>query len=169
ADRDSQLRRDFDGSVVHLVDGIQKSGRIAAFIADGQEKYLASPAFADAIDALVAKVLRQIQDNLEEHPDEAAEFMAGAIADFADSLLEDPALQDDLNERLVAAAGAFVEAARPAIVVYITQVIEEWESDDLVERVEREVGYDLQFIRINGAVLGALVGGTLHLITSAAH
>ncbi|MEO1495327.1 MAG: DUF445 domain-containing protein [Pseudomonadota bacterium] len=169
ADRDSALRRDFDGSVVHLVDGIQKSGRIAAFIAEGQEKYLASPAFAAAIDALVAKVLRQIQDNLEAHPDGAADFMAGAIADFAESLLDDPALQDDLNERLVAAAGAFVEAARPAIVAYITQVIEEWESDDLVARVEREVGYDLQFIRINGAVLGALVGGVLHVITSAAH
>lgn len=169
ADRDSQLRRDFDGSVVHLVDGIQKSGRIAAFIAEGRETYLASPAFADAIDTLVEKVLRQIQDNLEEHPDGATEFLAAGIAEFAESLLEDPALQDNLNERLVAAAGTFVEAARPAIVVYITRVIEEWESDDLVDRVEREVGYDLQFIRINGAVLGAVVGGTLYLLTSAVH
>ncbi len=169
ADRDSALRRDFDGSVIHLVDGIQKSGRIAAFIADGQEKYLASPAFAAAIDTLVAKILRQIQDKLDEHPDGAAEFMAGAIAEFAESLLDDPALQEELNERLVAGAGAFVEAARPAIVAYITQVIEEWKSDDLVARVEQEVGYDLQFIRINGAVLGALVGGALHLITSGLH
>lgn len=169
ADRGSTLRRDFDGSVVQLVDGIEKSGRIAAFIAEGQDKYLASPAFAAAIDTLVAKVLLQIQESLAEHPDDAAEFMAGAIADFAESLLDDPTLQEDLDARLVAGAGAFVEAARPAIVAYITKVIEEWESDDLVARVEREVGYDLQFIRINGAVLGALVGGALHVITSAAH
>ena len=169
ADRDSALRQGFDGSVVTLVDGIQKSGRIAAFLLEAQDRYIDSPGFAAAIDAVLGKALQQFRDKLAENPDTIAGHVADAIRQFAEGLLDDQAMQEKLNTRLVSGAGSLVEAARPAIVAYTTKVIEEWESDDLVARVEREVGHDLQFIRINGAVLGALVGGALHMITSAAH
>ena len=44
--------------------------------------------------------------------------------------------------------------------------MENWESAELVEQMERSVGKDLQFIRINGTLVGGLVGLTLHFLTS---
>lgn len=168
-DRESTLRKDFDRSVTQLVDAIQQSGRIAAFIGEAADKWGESPAFATAVDAVVEKVLDTIRESLEENPDRATDVMADALSAFAENLRHDAALQERLNERLVSGAAPLLEAGRPAIVAYIAKVIEEWESDDLVAYVEREVGRDLQFIRINGAVLGALVGGALHVATSFAH
>lgn len=48
---------------------------------------------------------------------------------------------------------------RPAISVYVADVLTSWEPAELNARFEAEVGPDLQYIRVNGAVLGALVGG----------
>ena len=45
---------------------------------------------------------------------------------------------------------------------YVADVIAGWQPDELIARFEAQIGPDLQFIRINGAVLGALIGGLLY-------
>ena len=163
--RDSSLRRDFDASLIHLASELHDSGRIEKFIVDSQQTYIESDAFTQAVDNVIRTVLTKIRENFENNPDQAAGLIAKAITDFADVLLKDPDLERQLNARITTAAHAVVERIRPAVVAYVTQIIEEWDTDDLVMRMENEVGRDLQFIRINGAVLGALVGGGLHVLT----
>jgi len=163
--RDSELRRDFDASLVHLASELHDSGRIEQFIIESQETYIETEAFSDAVGNVIRSVLTKIRENFEHNPDQAADLISKAITDFAGTLLQDSDLERQLNERLTSAAQSVAEAIRPVVVSYVTQIIEEWDTDDLVERMENEVGRDLQFIRINGAVLGALVGGCLHVIT----
>ena len=50
---------------------------------------------------------------------------------------------------------------RPAIGGYVAEVIADWQPHGLIARFEAELGPDLQYIRINGAVLGALIGGAI--------
>ena len=163
--RDSELRRDFDASLVHLASELHDSGRIEQFIIESQETYIETEAFSDAVGNVIRSVLTKIRENFEHNPDQAADLISKAITDFAGTLLQDSDLERQLNERLTSAAQSVAEAIRPVVVSYVTQIIEEWDTDDLVERMENEVGRDLQFIRINGAVLGALVGGCLHVVT----
>ena len=47
------------------------------------------------------------------------------------------------------------------IAAYVEDVIAGWAPEELNARFEEEIGPDLQFIRINGAVLGAMIGGAL--------
>ena len=56
---------------------------------------------------------------------------------------------------------------RPALGGYVADVIAGWEPDELIARFEAELGPDLQYIRVNGAVLGALIGGLLFAICAA--
>jgi len=165
SDRNSGLRRGFDQSIVRLVDELHMSGRISAFIEEGRERYLDSPEFASAIDRVLETVLSRIEEFIEKDGDRAVALLAEAFTEIASMLREDPALERDLNARLMAGIEAVLQDARPVARAYIAEVIETWDSDDLVSRVETEVGRDLQFIRINGAVLGAFVGGALHIVT----
>ena len=169
SDRESALRQDFDASVLHLVENFHETGRISGFIEEGRDKYLDSPEFAAAVEKVIASVLEKIQRNLEQDPDRAADLISKGISEFADVLLKDAELENSLNQRLFGGIATILDTVRPAVVTYITKIIEDWNSDDLVERMENEVGRDLQFIRINGAVLGAFVGGTLHVVTSLFH
>ena len=41
---------------------------------------------------------------------------------------------------------------------FVAQVVEGWDTRDIVERLELQVGPDLQYIRVNGALVGGLVG-----------
>jgi uncharacterized membrane-anchored protein YjiN (DUF445 family) len=169
SDQKSPLRQDFDRSIIGLVDELHGSGRISAFIEEGRERYLDSPEFALALDRVIEAALTRIQDFLEEDRERADALVASAFLEIAAMLRADPAFERDLNARLVAGLGTVLTDLRPAVMAYITEVIETWDSDDLVSRIESEVGHDLQFIRINGAVLGALVGGMLHVMTSFWH
>ena len=169
ADRDSKLRHDFDNSIVFMVETFHETGRITEFIEEGREQYMASPEFSSSVDKVIASVLTKIQKNVQEKPDQAADLISDAIAEFAQMLLDRQDLEEQLSDRLLAGMTTLLESIRPPIVVYITRVIEEWDSAELVDRMEREVGRDLQFIRINGAVLGAFVGGLLFVLTGSFH
>ena len=64
----------------------------------------------------------------------------------------------ELNRRIRAGALHLVLAYRLEIGGYIERGVRNWDSTTLVERLELQVGKDLQFIRINGTLVGGLVG-----------
>lgn len=166
SDRDSGLRQGFDQSIIRLVDELHTSGRVSALIEDGRSQYLETPAFAAALDQVIETALARIQDFLAEDRARADALVADALIEVAAILRGDPALEQALNARLLVGIETVLGDLRPAAMAYVTEVIETWDSQDLVFRIESEVGRDLQFIRINGAVLGAFVGGVLHILTS---
>lgn len=166
SDRDSGLRQGFDQSIIRLVDELHTSGRVSALIEDGRSQYLETPAFAAALDQVIETALARIQDFLAEDRARADALVADALIEVAAILRGDPALEQALNARLLVGIETVLGDLRLAAMAYVTEVIETWDSQDLVFRIESEVGRDLQFIRINGAVLGAFVGGVLHILTS---
>src|SRR5262249_60927787 len=73
-------------------------------------------------------------------------------------LKEPPPPRNPINRRIRAAALHMLLAYRFEIGGYIERVVRNWDSTTLVERLELQVGKDLQFIRINGTLVGGLVG-----------
>lgn len=165
ADADSGLRTEFEGSVTRLIERFQATGQITSHVEQGLQDFADSPQFARALDELIAAVLAEVDNGFTANPERVTDVLAGAIHDFAQMVLNTPDTERQLNDRLLSAAETVLEEIRPAIVTYITHTIAEWDSDELVTRMEAEVGRDLQFIRINGAVLGSIVGGVLFCLT----
>jgi uncharacterized membrane-anchored protein YjiN (DUF445 family) len=82
-------------------------------------------------------------------------------------LQRDPALQDKLNTWLRSFAADAIAARRHVIASLVRRVIEKWDADTIARKFELYVGRDLQYIRINGTVVGGLVGLFLHLLSLA--
>jgi uncharacterized membrane-anchored protein YjiN (DUF445 family) len=81
-------------------------------------------------------------------------------------LAEDPALRASLNENLeLAARGAAPEFAG-FLTGHIADTVRNWDSTEMSHQVELNIGKDLQYIRINGTVVGGLVGVALYLLSS---
>lgn len=165
ADPSTELRQEFETSVSHMIEGFQQSGRIAHHIDDGIGRFAESPEFAEALATLVTAILEEIDRDFSADPDRVAGLLSEAISEFARMLLERPDMERSLNARLMSGLETVLEDIRPATIRYITRTIADWDSEQLVVRMEAEVGRDLQFIRINGAVLGAFVGGVLFFVT----
>jgi len=117
---------------------------------------LAGSAWADLRARIEADALKP-DPRLAVEIDHALEGMAKALAG-------DPELQarlDGIIERFLLDA---IAPARTAIAGFVEKTVRSWDGETLANRIELEAGRDLQFIRINGSIVGALVGAALHLI-----
>jgi uncharacterized membrane-anchored protein YjiN (DUF445 family) len=104
-----------------------------------------------------------------QHPDSA---LAGRFASVAQAagrqLLADPTLRGWLNAQAQQVALSALEGGRENVVGFVAQRVQGWDAHDMSRVLEEHIGRDLQFIRINGTLVGALVGLLLHALTDAA-
>jgi uncharacterized membrane-anchored protein YjiN (DUF445 family) len=84
---------------------------------------------------------------------------------LGERLSSDEELRDKVNRWLRVAVVRTVAPRRAEIAAFIRQVVENWDADTLVRRIELQVGRDLQYIRINGTVVGGLVGLLIFTVT----
>ncbi|MEO0487526.1 MAG: DUF445 domain-containing protein [Pseudomonadota bacterium] len=160
----SALRRDFESGLAGFVASLSGSGALDRAIHDGKARFAASDAFAEAVDATLTLVRDRLSEGLDKSPQEAEDAVTQAISGFAAKLLADPAALARFEAQLVSTAETALTELRDPIGAYVTDVINGWEAEELSDRFEREIGPDLQFIRINGALLGALIGGVLFFV-----
>ncbi|MFW5473669.1 DUF445 domain-containing protein [Knoellia sp. CPCC 206450] len=84
-------------------------------------------------------------------------------------LVEDDAWRTRLEGHLGEAVSFFVNTYGSELAEVISVTVEQWDGREAAERIELHVGRDLQFIRINGTIVGALAGLTIHALSSALH
>jgi len=90
--------------------------------------------------------------------------IALAFASIGDTLANDAAMR----ARLDAAIEALLAEALPwrgELIRFVAEVVRKWEPKGFSDRIEMAVGADLQYIRMNGTIVGGLVGGTLFLLS----
>jgi uncharacterized membrane-anchored protein YjiN (DUF445 family) len=80
-------------------------------------------------------------------------------------LREDGGLGASIDARATDLAVFVVERYGAEITAVITHTVERWDGRDAARRIELHVGRDLQFIRINGTIVGGLVGLVIHAVT----
>jgi len=80
-------------------------------------------------------------------------------------LSSDEVLRGKLDGWLADAAGYVVRHYRAEITTLITDTVQRWDAEETSRKVELQVGRDLQFIRINGTVVGALAGLAIYTVS----
>ena len=86
------------------------------------------------------------------------------IASVGDTLKADA----DMRARLDAAVAAIVVEALPwrvELLRFVAEVVRRWEPQGFSDRIEAAIGADLQHIRMNGTIVGGLVGGLLYALS----
>ena len=92
---------------------------------------------------------------------EAASSLLNALGS---GLVRDEAMQGKLNQWLQGALETLMLAHRHQISLLITEVVKSWDAREVSEKIELEIGKDLQYIRLNGTLVGGCVGVLLHLL-----
>lgn len=164
-DRDHDVRRKLDQAIEQLIDDLDHSPQLAARVSAIRDQVLGS--------AEVQAYLGSVWDGIKEavaqgHSDPAWPFrqgLADMLRSLGTALANDPAIQDWVDQRLENLVHAALSPFRAEIGRFIADVVRGWEADTITARIEGAVGRDLQYIRVNGTVVGALVGCCLFLIS----
>ncbi|MGB6254009.1 MAG: DUF445 domain-containing protein, partial [Bradyrhizobium sp.] len=126
-------------------------------------KLLATPAVTGQIDALWVS----IEDRLESPETQArlTRVLERLLTGIGNRIQNDDDLRTAINRWLRVAVLRTVAPRRTEIAEFIRKVVQNWDTETLTERIELTVGRDLQYIRINGTLVGGLVGLLIFAIT----
>lgn len=160
-DERSQLRRDFESGFDHMIDRLSSDGALERAIGEGRETLLRLGLLERAVFRMAEGLRDQLLARSGENPDALAGPIGELIHDFATRALSDEAMYNDLDAQISELGAQLIGELRPAIAGYVADIIASWEPEELIERFESEIGPDLQYIRVNGAALGALIGGLI--------
>jgi uncharacterized membrane-anchored protein YjiN (DUF445 family) len=158
------LRSQFDHALRDFTDKLHNSPEMIARTESMKERLLEHPAVAELSGALLGAARHSLTKYAgpDAPSPEPLERALGGIAERAlgnEQLLQDI---DDALERLVLGV---VDQYRPEVAELIARTVEGWDATDASQKIEVQIGRDLQFIRINGTLVGGLVGLVLYLIT----
>ncbi|MGD9959484.1 DUF445 domain-containing protein [Nocardioides sp.] len=112
------------------------------------------------------KALRNaLRTSLEDQSGPLRARLTHEVQSFASRLTTDEALQQRLDGVAADVAVFTVSRYGEEITSVITSTIERWDGKEAADKIELHVGRDLQFIRINGTIVGGLVGVLIHAIS----
>ncbi|HEX8245806.1 MAG TPA: DUF445 family protein, partial [Longimicrobium sp.] len=100
--------------------------------------------------------------------DPGSEFrrrIAHTVTRFAESMRNDPELMEKVDGWIESAVLYFVEQYRGEVAELISTTVAAWDPEDTTRKIELQIGKDLQFIRINGTLVGGLAGLLIYVIS----
>ena len=129
---------------------------------DLKERALTDPAVHSFVASLWTDIKQLLQNDLADPQSAIARNMTGALRAVGERLASDASLRDAINEHVMSAAGQLAVSLRSGVTSHISQTVKGWDDRQLVQELELSVGRDLQFIRINGTLVGGLAGLAIH-------
>jgi len=167
-DRDHPLRVKTEDGLASLAQRLQTDPELQAKVAAFRDATLANPAVAEWLDGLWqnarAAMLRAARD-----PEAVAAGKFGeAMRQMGTRLQEDDRVRSAVNRFARRATAGLVASYGDGIVTLVSETVRGWDAQTVTGRLENAVGRDLQYIRINGTLVGGLVGVIIHLIDALA-
>ncbi|NVM79909.1 uncharacterized membrane-anchored protein YjiN (DUF445 family) [Duganella sp. SG902] len=167
ADKDHKLRHRFDEMVQTFVVRLQTD---PAFIAKGEEfkRYLRdSETFNRYSHDLWSSVRDWIRADIAAEDSRLSAGVTKAGAWLSEELLAHPEMRASLNQHLAGMARTLAPAFSSFLTRHISDTVKAWDNKDMSRQIELNIGKDLQFIRVNGTLVGAMVGLFLYLLSAA--
>jgi len=164
-DPEHPVRAKVEEGLANLARDLQHDPALRAKVETMKNDLLANPAVGDWWLGVWERLRRSLIDMLR-NPDRAMGGQLGSsLAELGETLRSDPALQLQVNRFARRTLVGVVTRYGDQIVSLVSSTVKGWDASTITLRIERAVGRDLQFIRINGTLVGGLVGLALHILT----
>jgi uncharacterized membrane-anchored protein YjiN (DUF445 family) len=164
ADPQHSARIALDDLLRRLANDLRNDPKTQERVEGIKERLLAHPEMRRASVAIWSTVRRLLLEALEDPDGEMRRRIVSGLAGFGEQLADDPALQARLDGYVQDLVGYVVRNYAGEVATVISDTVQRWDGDDASRRIELHVGRDLQFIRINGTVVGALAGLAIHTV-----
>jgi uncharacterized membrane-anchored protein YjiN (DUF445 family) len=151
-------RVELHNAVERLIDALATDPALQARGEAFKVELLENPTFIAQARTLWSEIERAVRSGVPAHADAIERACESTLRHTGAWLIDDADRKARLNRRIRIAARRALAVYRVEIGAYIERVVHDWDDTTLVERLELQVGKDLQYIRINGTLVGGLVG-----------
>jgi len=161
---DHELRRSATRFLFEFAEDLQHDDATIARAEAVKEQLMAREEVTNAAATAWKTIKRLVLEGVDDPSSALRTRIADAVVSIGESLRDDIELREKVDNWIVRGAEHLVAQYGVEITAIITETIERWDAEEASRRIELHVGRDLQFIRINGTVVGALAGLGIYAI-----
>ncbi|MEE4153377.1 MAG: DUF445 domain-containing protein [Erythrobacter sp.] len=165
-DPDHPLRAKIEEGLETLAQDLQHDPEMRERVETMKRELIENPAVAEWWMGVWERIRHSLIRRARSADSGLGEEMRSSLADLGHALKDDERLQIQINRFARRTAVGIATRYGSEIVTLVSETVKRWDAVTITGRIENAVGRDLQFIRINGTLVGGLVGMTLHFITS---
>jgi uncharacterized membrane-anchored protein YjiN (DUF445 family) len=165
---DHRLRLSVDAFLARFAADLRTDPETMAKAERFKERALGHPDLPRAFAAMWSSSKKVLLDALDDPGSELRSRFTEVLVSFGHRLNDDAALRGRLSAWLTDAVAVFVSRNGAGLAGVIGDTVRRWDATETARKIELQVGRDLQFIRVNGTVVGAIAGLALHALTSLA-
>ena len=160
----SELRAAFDEWVRREITRLEEDPARAAEVGAAIRRMVAHETVQAWLWDVWARLRIALETDAARPTGRTVAYIEGALANAGAMLEADPAARERVHVAVEAVIGSLLPTAQMRLSDFISQVIANWDTNTIVERLELRVGKDLQYVRVNGTLVGFLVGGLLYWV-----
>jgi uncharacterized membrane-anchored protein YjiN (DUF445 family) len=165
ADPEHPVRDSIDRRVEAFATRLRDDPELIAKGEEVKDEVLDHPAVRAWIASLWGELKTTLLSAAGDRNSELRQRVAAGLTELGQRLRDDPSLQHKVDTWVGSAAGYLVDNYRGEVSKMISSTVERWDADTTSRRMELQVGRDLQFIRINGTVVGGLAGLLIFVVS----
>lgn len=156
------IRIGYGEKMLDLINRLQNDPAIKEKIQSIKNGLIDHPDVNSYVDGLVTEVKEWMRKDLESDQSVLGLHLHRAMDGFGKKLAAEPSLRAAINEHILGAAERIISTMREEITIHIARTVKSWDDATMVREIELSVGKDLQFIRLNGTVVGGIAGMMLY-------
>ncbi|MCX8133486.1 MAG: DUF445 domain-containing protein [Roseococcus sp.] len=161
---DSELRLAFEAWVRAEIERLETDPARAAAIGAAIRRGLGHPVVAEWLGDAWRRLRAALVSDAALPNGRTVALVEAALANAGRYLLEDATARARLNAALEKGVASLLPAAQARLAGFIAEVVAGWDSKEISDKLELRVGKDLQYIRVNGTLVGFLAGGAIYLL-----
>jgi uncharacterized membrane-anchored protein YjiN (DUF445 family) len=159
---DHPIRGEFDRLALSLIDQVETDPAVRAKLSALEREVLSRPEMSDLADRLWNAIKAFVGRSAAGETRVAETRVAQLLHHAGGQLSEDPELRAEINHGAAKAAARLVTDHKADVSAFIADQVKSWDMSQFIDVIEVNVGRDLQYIRLNGALIGGLAGLVLH-------
>lgn len=161
-----EVRRSIDARFALFAQRLRDDPELVRKGEELKDEILAHPDVRAWISSLWGEMKRSLESATGDPDSELRRRLATSLQGVGERLRDDAELQAKVDRWALSVGGYLVDNYRGEVSHLIATTVERWDGASTSRRMELQVGRDLQFIRINGTIVGGLAGLTIHLVTT---
>jgi uncharacterized membrane-anchored protein YjiN (DUF445 family) len=163
---DHELRGRFDDYLNKLVEDLETAGPLRDRLHAFRLNAMRNPALQKALPPLWGGIRESLRNDLSSEHSQIESALESILIQMGTHLESDEKLRQKVNNGIERVVLEELVPRRGLIGDFIEETARRWPASEISDRLEQQVGRDLQFIRINGTIVGGLVGLLIFLVSS---
>ncbi|MBV9248093.1 MAG: DUF445 domain-containing protein [Acetobacteraceae bacterium] len=164
----SELRAAFDEWVRREITRIEEDPARAAEIGQAIRRVMVHETIQAWLWDIWARIRLALEADAARPSGRTLDIILAALANAGEALAADPAARARVQASAETVVSMVLPAAQVQLAGFIAQVVSGWDTETITERLELRVGKDLQYVRVNGTLVGFLAGGVVYALLRAA-